>query len=309
VLGVDEPSRTLLLKHREISELNRYLPFRQDSVLHEVAVNKIEFQKWCNNLGIDCPRSVYVNDANAVADAAKQFSYPFILKGALGAGGMCVDRIDSSEDLKSVLEQNSGRGEWIVQEFVDGQVGTTGFVAGREGLYALCSVTNLVCMGDGFGPSQIGCFVRDQRLREITEKMTSQGGVYGMTGFDWIKTSTGEYKVIDPHFGRVVPNMVVAHLDGVDWGEAYADYITNQPAQLREGRGAEIVYWLFPQSLQLFFEGRLWQTLKNYPPWKRHVRLFFAGKNEWRMFFSQSLEFIFGRARVVLGAVRKCFRR
>lgn len=309
VLCVDEPSRQLLLGHRNLPELRGYLPFAPDSELNEIAVNKIKFQNWCERLGIECPRSVYVTEAGEVSAVAGQFAYPFVLKGALGAGGMCVDRIDNADDLKAVLEANAERKEWILQEYVEGEVGTTGFVAGERGLHALCSVTNCVCMGNGLGPSQVGRFLQDERLRTIAEKMTAQGGVCGITGFDWIQTAAGDFKVIDPHFGRAVPNMVVAHLDGVDLGEAYADSITGCPAVLREGGGSCIAYWLFPQSLQMIFEGGLWAALKRFPPWSRQVRLFFAGENEWRLFCAQSLEFLCGQTRVLLGSLRRRFKR
>jgi len=315
VLCVDEPSRTLLLDNREIPELLEYLPFQPDSILNGVAVNKIDFQKWCEGLGIDCPRSVYLTNADEVAQAAGQFSFPFIVKGALGAGGMCVDLVTNENDLKAVIEANADRQGWILQEFVAGSVGTTGFVAGDQGLYAVCSVVNRICMGGGLGPSQIGQFWQDDHLREIAEKMTAIGGVRGLTGFDWILTPSGEYRVIDPHFGRAVPNMVVAHLDGIDLGEAYADLMTAQPAELRKSRDSGAcssdsgAYWLFPQCLQMIFEGGLWHALKEYAPWKKNTHLFFAGKKEWRLFFMQSLEFLWGHTRVVLGGIRKRLRR
>ncbi|CAA6678613.1 MULTISPECIES: ATP-grasp domain-containing protein [unclassified Lentimonas] len=308
VLCVDEPSRTLLLQHRELPELRKFLPFDKDSNLNEVAVNKADFQEWCKALGIDCPRSVYLINASEVQVAAKQFTYPYIIKGALGAGGQAVDRIESEQDLAQVLKAYADRKGWILQDFIEGDVGTTGFVAGDQGLYAVCSVINHVCMKGGLGPSQIGQFWKDDRLCEITQKMTAVGGIRGLTGFDWIMTPCGDYKVIDPHFGRAVPNMVMAHLDGIDFGEAYADFITDQPVDLREGDGSGIYYWLFPQSLLMIFEGKFWRTLRKYPPWRKQVRLFLAGKNEWRLFVAQSLEFLCGHTRVVLGGIRNRFR-
>ena len=308
VLCVDEPSRKLLLEHRELPELRNFLPFEPDSILNEVAVNKIEFQKWCESLGIDCPRSICLSNASEVEAAARQFTYPYIVKGALGAGGQCVDRIECVSDLKCVIDENADRKGWILQDFVEGDAGTTGFVACDKGLYAVCSVINHACMGNGLGPSQIGQFWQDDRLREMTKKMTEVGGMRGMTGFDWIMMPNGDYKVIDPHFGRAVPNMVVAHLDGVDLGEAYANFITDQSVELREGHGSGAFYWLFPQSLQMIFESRFLGALKKYPPWKQNIHLFLAGEGEWRMFFVQSLEFLWGHARVILGGIRNRFR-
>ncbi|MGB0258836.1 MAG: hypothetical protein ACPGES_09310, partial [Coraliomargarita sp.] len=194
---------------------------------------------------------------------------------------------------------------WILQEFINGPVGTTTFVANEGKLYLQYSVENRVCMRDGTGPSMLCEPVEDAQLDHIVAQMVENGGVNGLTGFDWMRREDGSYVVIDPHFGRVVPNAVVGYRYGLAFDRAVIlSLALEEPQPVTLGPDSTGSVWVFPQALQLLFEPSKWHYLKQYNPLSKDIHCFFCGKGEWRLFLVQSVEFCWGRFRVLLGGLR-----
>lgn len=304
MLCVDEPAREAVLEHCDNPVLKPFLPFPEGSPLFEAAVNKVSFQKWCAAHGLETPRSVFCSSVEAVAQAAQEFAYPFVLKGAHGAGGQQVHIVGSNEQLESLLQLVAvdHDEEWIVQEFLTGAVGTTLFVARNGKLYAHCSVKNRVCMHGGIGPSAICQFVVDPALEKIAGMLAPH--MDGLTGVDWMHTEDGRFVLIDPHFGRATPNAVIAHLDGVDFGDAYFRSLVTQEPALCVPKNSSLRVWLMPKSLNLLFEGRLGEALRVANPSSKQVRVFWGGAKEWRLVFALTSELLSGNLRVLLGRIR-----
>jgi predicted ATP-grasp superfamily ATP-dependent carboligase len=302
---IDEPSRELVLANAQLPELFDYLPFGSQSELNRAAVDKGAFYHWCARHSIPCPKSVCTQSASEVLGLAEEFEFPLVVKGARGAGGIEVDIVRSQQELEVVLNAHREREGWVLQEFIDGPVGTTTFVAREGRRYAIYSVVNRVCMRGGTGPSAICESIYDPRLAALADVMIRDGGVNGMTGFDWMLTPDGEYRVIDPHFGRAVPNAVAGHLSGVNWGHAFwASLVGKEPALVCAVDEPSYTVWLFPQALQLLFEPHFWKSFRTYSPFRADVKLFLCGRREWRLFLCQLAEHFLGRFRVLAGAFK-----
>jgi len=286
--------------------LQPYVPFRSNPVLQAAAVNKAKFQEWCQSIGLRTPKSVTCCSREAVDDAIKSFSYPYVLKATEGAGGQMVSVIRTREDLDEAVGSEGEGTEWIVQEYLAGCVGTTIFFAREGQLETHCSYRNICCTNEGIGPAAICEHVESAELLRIVSLVAEH--VDGLTGFDWIESSDGGYILIDPHFGRFAPTGACAHLFGVDFGQAYCARSIDDSCRSGGVKQCSVV-WVFPQFLQLILEGgfmRAWGTAKL---WDRRVRIFFFVPGEWRMFFLQLFDYLSGRARVLLGAWRrKLFR-
>ena len=305
LICLDEPAREIVLEHRDHPTLKPYLPFAEGSPLFEAAVNKVKFQQWCAELGFDSPKSFYCSTREEVQNAVAKFDYPFVLKGAHGAGGQQVHIVENEKTLASLLHDVEGSPgeEWIVQEYLTGAVGTTIFVARGGRLYAHCSVKNRVCMYGGIGPSAICKFVVDPEFERIAQAMAEH--VDGLTGVDWMQHEDGRYLLIDPHLGRATPNAVIAHMDGVDFGDAMYRALSGQAPSVPVPQNSGKKVWLMPKSLNLIFEGRLGAALRVANPFSRNVRVFFAGKREWRLFAALTFEVLSGNLRVLLGRIRR----
>ncbi len=300
VLCIDEPARELYLTHRRMPELANYLPFPLDSELNQVATNKVVFQQWCERLGIPVPRSLTGDTPKALQMATQAFRLPYVVKEAVGTGGRQVHIIRNHSQLEAVIPR-CGDKEWIVQEYISGSVGTTLFVARRGKLYAHCSLKNSVCMQGGIGPAVICQFTVDPQLEAIAHKIACY--VDGLTGFDWMQRGDGSYVVIDPHLGRVTPNAVITHLDGVDFGAAfYQSLIGDEPCVPQPWDSGQLV-WLMPRALKLLFEGRCSEGLRVANPFRMDVTVFCGGAGEWRLFLVLTKEILWGNLRVLFGRV------
>lgn len=307
MLCIDEPARELVLENRGNALIKPYLPFPENSPLFEAAVNKVKFQQWCAGQGLTSPRSQFCSSLEELESAAGEFEFPFILKGALGAGGQQVHVVRNKDEFVTLISDicPAPGNEWIVQEYITGSVGTTLFVARGGELYAHCSVINRVCMHGGIGPSAICEFIVAPELEAIATQLARH--MNGLTGVDWMRDADGRFILIDPHFGRATPNAVIAHLDGVDFGQAFYRALSGERPQVVRPNDSRKQVWLMPKSLNLIFEGRLFEAFRMANPFSRKVAVFWSGKGEWRLFAALSAELLAGNLRVLFGAVRRKF--
>lgn len=302
VICVDEPSRTELFNGQARPELQNHLPFPIGSPLYEAAVDKSKFQTWCESLGLLVPESVYCPSLNDISQATKRFGYPYVIKATRSAGGQKVYVIRSSEDFEAYAASTSQDEPSIVQEYVDGLVGTTIFMARGGKLYAHCHYGNILCTDGGTGPAAVCQHYHADLLDSITEIVAQH--VDGLTGFDWIQRKDGSFVLIDPHFGRVAPTGSCAHLFGVDFGEAFVASYSKKEYKSNFKPTASIV-WVFPQCLQLILEGGFSVARKRANLSGAKVKCMLFADGEWRIFARQLFDYLRGALLVTLGALRR----
>lgn len=127
-------------KHRQ--ELRKYfeLVLTEESTLEKLANKKFRYQ-YAKSVGVPIPETYYLDLPGSVEEAAKQISYPCILKpvysylwqqyrretGAYGLGKVII--CNSPQELFEMCSWVTGTGvEWVVQERIEG---------GDDQLYAL----------------------------------------------------------------------------------------------------------------------------------------------------------------------------
>lgn len=302
VLAIDEPARKLLLDASDHPEIKPYLPKIEGAVNFDVALSKQAFASWCLKHGLATPRTRFCPTRDLVLERVCDFAYPFILKGDEGAGGQQVFRIHNREELEQVLEEYSAIGQWLLQEYCSGPVGTTIFVAKDGVLYGDCSFINRVSTANGLGPAAVCEYMNTPELTEAAERVASY--VDGFTGYDWILRADGKIVLIDPHFGRAAPTGAVAHLFGVNLGVAYANSLSAS-LPIQKIKSARSIVWIFPQCLQLIMEGRVSEIFGPYGPFRGKSCIFLFARGEWKMFLLQLFDYILGKTRVVLGFWRR----
>lgn len=83
--------------------------------------NKEKMKQVLDAAGIRTPRHVAVDTAEGCFAAAEQIGYPLILKPIAGAGSADTYRVDSAEELESILPRIEHVHEVSVEEFIDGE--------------------------------------------------------------------------------------------------------------------------------------------------------------------------------------------
>lgn len=139
-------------------ELLDYLEGRGAKVLNGARAFRLELSKSSQirimrDLGIDCPRSVAFNSVdslNSHVEGALPFSFPAILKPNQGGSGARMYRVDSLQQLRSLLDRNPDLWEpdpvMLLQEELLPRDARKGIVRleylGGKFLYAMRVVTN-----------------------------------------------------------------------------------------------------------------------------------------------------------------------
>lgn len=302
ILCIDESSRNLFFEHCDEGWLQAYLPFPKGSPLFAACGDKVLFQQWCESHSIPAPKADYAKNESGVLEAAESIGYPLILKGAVGSRGVEVHRAENAEEVKEFIARSPHQQSWLVQEFIAGPVGSTSIVCKEGKLYGVCSSYKYMSLSGGMGPSSIRRFLDDPELIRIAERVASVGQVSGITGYDWMEVSPGQYRVIDPHLGRGPSSVLVSHYNGVDMGRAFYASLTDGPPEPLPD-GDERIVWVMPQMIRIFFEGGFRWALKHANPMRRDISIFWCGKGEWRVLLKLVVPYVFGQLRVKAGRV------
>lgn len=286
-----------------------HLPFPENSPLYLACQDKTHFQRWCESNSLPTPATHIADRIEDVPKLAEALGFPCIIKGARGSGGKAVFVIENKTALEQTLQQLHEQNEeaWAVQEFITGTVGSTTFISKHSLVYAHCSSEKFACIGGSLGPSALRRFGEQQTIGELAKQVVSAGQISGITGFDWMRTESGQYKIIDPHFGRCTSSLAAFYKQGLEVDQAFHASLTKgsaSPACVNSGK----IVWMMPQALELFFKGGVVHALRSANPLRRDVSIFWCGKGEWRMLLSQIWNYSLGHAIVVGGALRQKLR-
>jgi predicted ATP-grasp superfamily ATP-dependent carboligase len=304
LLCIDEPARDLLFAHRSDPEFQPYLPFAEDSELFEAVKDKSRFYSWCAQHDIPTPQTTEVTTYEAAHEEASKMGYPIVLKAPAGSGGTGVFLIQNAEELRAQIESGEIGSLWLIQEFISGPVGSTTFAARHGEVFAHCSSEKYLSLGDGLGPSAVRRFNPDPQLGEIAQQIATAGGITGITGFDWMEISVGHFVVIDPHLGRGTTTAVLSPLAGVSIGKGMASALNGGSAEPAQNNSNKIV-WTMPQSIELTFQGQLFNALRKANPLRKDVSIFWSAPGEWKLLCVLYAEYLLGQTRIRLGRILK----
>lgn len=305
LLFMDEPSRAVFYRGAVDPIVEPYLPVPRRSELVKAFSDKEFFQGWCERNGVATPRTVSVATADEAIALAREWDYPVVLKGATGMGGKAVRVCHSHPDVRAAFGELSAGGNVLAQRFVHGAIGSTSFVALRGQVGAWTASEKFMSVAKGLGPSAVRRVRNDPELGRIAAKIAAAGEITGITGFDWMEGAPGEFLVIDPHFGRCTPPAAISHLAGVDLGRALRDLLEDTGRKQEPTANHGLVVAMFPQFIELLFQGEAWTLLRRANPFARNVRYFFGPWKEAAMSLRVAGSYISGGAKVFLGRFRR----
>ncbi len=302
VICVDEPARALLYKESDHHALQPYLPFPKDSGLFEASTDKVEFHKWCVAHSIPVPKAYIAENISEIMEHAAKIGYPLVLKGAVGSGGKTVFVLNSETELEQQLESldPSISETWVVQEYSSGPLGSTTFICKDGKVYAHCSSEKFACLAGGLGPSALRQFTKQHALGEICKQIANAGKISGITGFDWIERSPGDYRLIDPHLGRCTTTVPAMHLEGIEVDQALYTSLTGGEEQ-PEAAGSGRIVWMMPQSIEFMFNKGFARALVKANPFRKDVSIFWCGKGEHRLFLRLVGEYFSAQIKILGG--------
>ena len=237
----------------------------------------------------------------------RAFGFPFVLKDPKGSGGLAVSIVHSESDIDrflSDLSRESCSGI-IAQEYIEGKVGTTTFLAMKGECLACVSSEKYIAFHDGTGPSAIRRYLDLLESEVAASRMSELAGLSGITGFDWMLDGQGRCLVIDPHIGRCPTDVAFSGIVGVEFGEAILRRLkgleNNFPRSKLDGR----IIAPFPQILELVLSGGLRQLLKKAPLFSNEVTYFFGPLSEWKLSLVVAHRYLEGAIRVFLGKLKR----
>lgn len=308
VLFIDEAARRLAYALPVDARRDALLPIPRANPLASAVDDKLLFHAWCEQHELPVARTHPVSDAASATRLARAYGYPVVLKGAAGTGGdavrICPDEAALLDALVSLAQARAGH--VMLQEYIRGPVGSVIFVARRGRVAVWSAFEKQLALARGLGPSVVCRPRTDAELGRLAVRAAAAGEVSGVTGFDWMEPAPGRFVVIDPHFGRCTPPAVIAPFSGVNLGAGLRrrhedDGGMGEPADV----DARIA--LFPQIIELVFQGRGGELLRAAPPFSKGVRYYFGPAEEWWLSVRIGLHYLHSGLRVLAGRLRRAW--
>lgn len=301
------PALDILLEHRGDPILRPYLPYSHESEMFEILEDKQLFQEWCHSLDIPIPQSCYAQSASKLFLRSDGFRYPSVLKFSKGYGGQEVFVVHSKQEIEDTLAAHppSAETSLILQDYIDGVVGTTLFVANKGKIYGCFSLEKVRRLCEGLGPTVACRFIDSQELSQFAAKIAMKSLVSGITGFDWVQSREGQYYVIDPHLGRATPNVIISHFAGIDLGDVTHASLVEVGRSQNEIVSNQKTIWLMPQALEYLFEPKTSAQAPQVSSPQVGMAVFWCGRNESKLFILQAAECIYSQMRITFGRWRR----
>jgi predicted ATP-grasp superfamily ATP-dependent carboligase len=224
----------------------------------ELAWSKCAFATLCAEEDLPSPANCAVRTAEEARAAAGRIGYPLILKSANGFAGSGVHRCDDAAQLDRHLGLLGGDQPWLVQQFVEGRVGTVDalFWHGRPVAWTSALVT-ATCNGP-FSSSTARRFHRLAGLEPLLHRIGRRSGLHGFTGLDVILRPDGSPVLLEMNCRPTIGHSLGAGA-GVDFGRALAGLLAGRPEESPTQRPAAALAGatLVPPSAQRYLRAHL----------------------------------------------------
>lgn len=247
-----------------------------DSLRLQSLFDKASFTEFGQSEKWPLPESkIFDNSPQAIEYGRNTVKYPFVVKGATGAGGWSVQIFKSDEDLKSIKSSLNSGGRCVVQRYIIGDVGTVEALYHRGELLAFISSMKYRNRGGETSPSASRKLLYHAQLQPIAEQVGRALGYTGFFGFDFMHESqSNDIKVIELH-GRAASSYNLGKRIGVDFAKIVSgiggdsvDCVSVAPSHSGE------LYSVYPQYFKFLkdlpFKRRVLTFFQDLPlPWNR----------------------------------------
>jgi len=194
-------------------------PLRLQSLYDKAAFTELgQLEKW------PLPEShIFENSQQAIEYGVQTMKYPFVLKGAYGAGGWRVQIFKSDEDLQSIKSSFEQPGLWILQRYITGESGCL------EGLYHRGQLLGFIASteyrkrnGETSQSASRRLFCHPQ-LQVIAQQIGNSLGYTGFFGFDFQHDRQSDQIYVLELHGRAASGYHLGKRVGVDFAKVFSE--------------------------------------------------------------------------------------
>ncbi len=224
IVAVDDPLLEVLVARKDESWTRELLPLAPGGDFFGLLASKAEFAEAAPKLNLSIPESCICDSLDEAILAAKNLSYPLVVKLACSYAGMGVRRAGDEAELKAAWAELRAERRVVLQSFVEGRLGNTAALFSKGRVLASMSAFKSRTWPGAFGPSSARQFMHDENIDVLLESFGARTHYDGFCAFDWILGDAQGLKVIELN-ARPVPALHMAVHVGVDFAQAIADFL------------------------------------------------------------------------------------
>jgi predicted ATP-grasp superfamily ATP-dependent carboligase len=239
------------------------LPVRLENGLRMIR-SKAGFAQIMAEAGLRGPRSEVVTDAHAMARVLQAFSFPLVVKGDSGGGGLLVRFFADA----AALDAQDFPDSWfplVVQEFFEGENVSVEAVF-RDGRLAGWQYSEVVEVVREFGPSTARAYLTPPSL-DFERTLQDLGAVAGLHGFfncSFFRSDRNGHHYLYEVDARPTAWHQFGPQLGLDWSAAILGDSGEMPLRPPIAPSSAVGVRLFPRELRAGLQGFRFRLLA---PW------------------------------------------
>lgn len=238
----------------------------------KIVNSKFKFIEEAQKLDLQVPYAHLCRSLKEIKEYSEKIGFPLVIKEEVSTCGQGVRIVKSEKDLEKFYYQLKASTEILIQEFVEGRVGTTEVFFHNGVPICWFSAYSLVCLPSVTGMScmrEIGDFPEIENLLKGVGKLT---GFTGFGGIDWVLDSKDTYLKLIEFNPRPTPGYHFGKIAKVNFSEALRQTLENQEFQVQRPhlppRTKDRFLYLFPQDVHRIITDRKIKKLLRWIPFK-----------------------------------------
>ncbi len=239
----------------------------------EIVNSKFRFIEEAQKINLMVPYAHLCKSLKEVKEYSTKIGFPLVIKEEVSTCGQGVRIVKSEEDLEKFYYQLKAKTDILIQEFVEGRVGTTEVFFNKGVPICWFSAFSLVCLPSVTGMScmrEIGDFPEIENLLKGVGKLT---GFTGFGGIDWILDSKDTYLKLIEFNPRPTPGYHFGEIAEVNFSKALRQMLEKQEVQIQRPylppRTKDRFLYLFPQDVHRILHDRKIVKLLRWIPFKK----------------------------------------
>jgi hypothetical protein len=230
--------------------------------------SKTVFTAAAPNFGIPVPQSRVCNNLAEVRAAVEQLGFPLMFKCARGFASNGVAKVRNSAEALSAFERFEARLPLVVQQFVEGRLGSTQMMFDHGKPICWVPAYKPVCWPEPFGTSCVREMLDQQSIdamKPIVDNIGRMTEFHGLCGMDWIQQADGSFRILEFN-PRPTTVMHLGPLSGVDCTDSIRAMLRGQELVQNPKAATQARVYMFPQFLRRAVRDGRWSDFRYYVP-------------------------------------------
>lgn len=232
----------------------------------EIVTNRRRLYECATDSGVPIAPWMSIDGAQGVAQAARRFGFPLVLRGTAGFAGMqvrIVNSLDEAHAAAAALKAVSP-GSPFAQAFVTGRRQLCGGVFQRGEMLRCFTQMTMECNPPTTGPSIRVCSVRDETMEAYTAALMRRLQWSGMACAEYMRDEQGRLFLLEINV-RPWAALEVAERCGATLSRAFAEMLSGKPVTGRAGHSVGVESLVLEGFLRAHRGGSVWRTFRRLP--------------------------------------------